>query len=72
MNGFLSISNLYVQSNLVRLGVLAILLLVRRVGGWTGGWSDETKLMLNSTPVEVEVEVGVEIGKIHNLPRKCS
>ena len=29
-----------------------------------GGWSDETKLMLNSTPVEIEVEVGVELGNI--------
>ena len=35
-------------------------LLARRVvGGWT-----KTKLMLNST--QVEVEVGVELGKNHN------
>ena len=28
-----------------------------------GGWSDETKLMLNSTQVKVLVEVEVELGK---------
>ena len=33
--------------------------LVRRVGGW----SDETKLMLNSAFNQVEVEVEAEIGK---------
>ena len=31
-------------------------------GGWVGGWT-KTKLMLNSTQVEVKVEVGVELGK---------
>ena len=32
-------------------------------GGWTGGWGvDKTKLMLNSTQVEDEVEV--ELGNI--------
>ena len=32
------------------------------MGGWT-----KTKLMLNSTQVEVEVEVGVELGKKNQL-----
>ena len=33
-------------------------------GGWVvGGWSDETKLILISTLVEVVVEVEVELGK---------
>ena len=27
-----------------------------------GGWSDKTKVILNSTQVEIEVEVGVELG----------
>ena len=26
--------------------------------GWATGWSDETKVILNSTLVKVEVEVG--------------
>ena len=34
------------------------------MGGWWVGARTETKLMLNSTQVEVEVEVGVELGKI--------
>ena len=32
-------------------------------GGLVGGWT-QTKLMLNSTQVEVEVEAGVELGNI--------
>ena len=31
-----------------------------------GGWSDKTKLKLNST--QVEVEVGVELGNSKNEP----
>ena len=30
---------------------------------WVGGW-EKTKLMLYSTLVEIEVEVGVELGKM--------
>ena len=33
--------------------------LLVRVGG--GGWLEETKLILNSTPVKVKVEVGVGV-----------
>ena len=42
---------------MVKVGVQ---LLARVVGG---GWT-KTKLMLNSTQVEVKVEVGVELGNI--------
>ena len=42
------------------------------VGGWwVGGWvvgQKKTKLMLYSTLVEIEVEVGVELGKIFRNP----
>ena len=34
---------------------------------WVGGWSDELGLRLISSQVVVEVEVGVELGKIHIL-----
>ena len=35
-------------------------------GWWVGGWvgQKKTKLMLYSTLVEIEVEVGVELGNI--------
>ena len=35
--------------------------------GWcVGGWSDKTKVILNSTQFKFKlVEVGVELGKIH-------
>ena len=32
--------------------------------GWLGGWSEDWRVMLNSTQDEVEVEVRVELGKI--------
>ena len=34
-------------------------------GGWVGGWvvKKKTKLMLYLTLVEIEVKVGVELGK---------
>ena len=40
------------------------------VGGWVVGWVGEkkTKLMLYSTLVEIEVEVGVELGNINGSP----
>ena len=31
-------------------------------GGWPGGWSEDWRVMLNSTQDEVEVEVRVELG----------
>ena len=40
------------------------------MGGWVGWWlvgEKKTKLMLYSTLVEIEVEVGVELGKIINI-----
>ena len=30
---------------------------------WVGYWSDETKLMLNSTHIEIMIEVEAELGK---------
>ena len=37
-------------------------------GWWVGGWSDKTKLILISTLVEVEVELGnFTLKYIHNL-----
>ena len=35
-------------------------------GGLGGGWSDKTKVIPNSTQVEVKVEVGVELRKKEN------
>ena len=40
------------------------------MGGWpggrVGGWSEEWRVMLNSTQDEVEVEVRVELGNNSN------
>ena len=47
--------------------------LLARVGGcWVvgGGWT-KTKLMLNSTQVEVKVEVGVELGNYQIKNYEC-
>ena len=41
------------------------------MGGWVGGWSDKTKLMLNSTQVKVLVEVEVELGKMYIVYFDC-
>ena len=30
--------------------------------GWVGGWSEDWRVMLNSTQDQVEVEVRVELG----------
>ena len=34
------------------------------------GWSDKTKVILNSTQVKIEVEVGVELGKSRRNTRE--
>ena len=31
--------------------------------GWVGGWSEDWRVMLNSTQDQVDVEVRVELGK---------
>ena len=36
--------------------------LLSRVGGQLGGWSEDWRVMLNSTQEQVEVEVRVELG----------
>ena len=32
------------------------------MAGWLGGWSEDQRVMLNSTQDQVEVEVRVELG----------
>ena len=40
------------------------------MGGWVGGWSEDWRVMLNSTQDQVEVEVRVELGNSHLTPNR--
>ena len=37
------------------------------MAGWLGGWSEDRRVMLNSTQDQVEVEVRVELGNMKQI-----
>ena len=47
--------------------MFSFLYFYRLPGGWVGGWSEDWRVMLNSTQDQVEVEVRVELGNMKQI-----